>query len=783
MSGERPARRDEPAWTRLLPLLLVPVSLLPDLAAAIPARTYFFRDFGIAFAPWRLLAAREMLALRLPTWNPYGFEGSFLAPTLYPLDLLLLLRPDPAFLSWLLTLHLPLAALAAYWLARELGARRAGAFVAGAAYALSGVSLSSLNLYVYLQAYALAPLVVGLLRRAAADRARVALAAAVLAAALSTMAVEFVGQAVLLGIALALAASPGPRALARVAGASLLGAGLAALPAALALGAARETVRGEGFGLDVALANAVHPAVLLQTLLPNLFGLPSSPLEAWWGARFFTQGLPYFLSLYLGPVVLALAVSGAPALERRSRIALVALAGIGLAWALGPWGGLSPLAAELPLLRGLRYPSKALLLPTLAVCLLAGTGLDRLTADRAAARRGALVFGAIAALGAGVVALIAAAPAGLVRWSGVATELWPTLVRVAVRDASAMGLVALAGAAVALAVGHGRLRAGVGGALLATVLIADLARAGAGLNPQVPAAYFDLLPETRALGLDGEERRVFSYGVEQSPAFARLRASGGAGRTLATAFVSHQVLSPFGNALHRIEVVEGTDPQLVVPRGRELAPAYFAPARVADLVPFMRNAAVTHVVSLDPLDHPDLGLMARVPLGPPGLDLLAYRLGSTAPRAFVACRAVAVPTQRAALAAPYEAGFDLARDVALEEADPRAGRAPCATGSARRLAGAPTSSVFEVEADGDGLFVLRESHASGWKASVDGHEVRVLRANGKHRAVAVPAGRHELRLRYEPPGLAGGLLVSLLAALVALATIVGRGRGRYTAGR
>ena len=36
------------------------------------------------------------------------------------------LWPSPVFVSWLLTLHLPLAALAAYWLARELGAVAGG---------------------------------------------------------------------------------------------------------------------------------------------------------------------------------------------------------------------------------------------------------------------------------------------------------------------------------------------------------------------------------------------------------------------------------------------------------------------------------------------------------------------------------------------------------------------------------------------------------------------------------------------------------------------------------
>ena len=48
--------------------------------------------------PLRLLQARELAAGRLPTWNPYVFEGTFLAPELYPLDLLhalwLLRRPS-----------------------------------------------------------------------------------------------------------------------------------------------------------------------------------------------------------------------------------------------------------------------------------------------------------------------------------------------------------------------------------------------------------------------------------------------------------------------------------------------------------------------------------------------------------------------------------------------------------------------------------------------------------------------------------------------------------------
>lgn len=769
MSAERSPRPDEPGWTRLLPLLLVPVSLLPDLGAALPLRTYFFRDFGIAFAPWRLHAAREMLAGRLPAWNPYSFEGSFLAPTLYPPDLLLLLHPSPAVLSWLLTLHLPCAALAAYWLARELGASRTGAFTSGAAYALSGLALSSLNLYVYLQALALAPLVAGLLRRTVSGGRVVLLAAAVLAVSISTMAAEFTGQALVLGIALAVAAAPRWRPLALVGASVLLGLGLAALPGAWAAGFVGETVRGAGFSRDVALANSVHPVVLLQTLLPNLFGLPSLPAEAWWGGRFFSKGLPYFLSLYTGPLVLALAALGGRELRGPTRLALLALAGLGLAWALGTWGGLAPLLAEVPPFSAVRFPAKALLLPTLAASLLAGLGLDRVARDPRGARRLALVLGLLAALSAAVLTAVATASPRLVAWTGVQPDFWPMVVQVTARDALASFLVVGAGIVVSLAAAAGRLRADLAAGLLSVVLLADLVRAGAGLNVQTAGSYFELLPDLRALDLAQQDRRVLSFGAERSPAFDRFLAAGGAGRTLTGAFAHRQVFAPFGNVLDRVETAEGADPELVAPRRRELSPEDFEPARVGALLPWMRNASVTHVASFDPLAHPDLELAALVPLGPPGLDVHVYALSATGPRAFVACRVRVAATRDAALAAPYGERFDLGADVALEEADPRAGAPECTSGRVRRVSVTPGTARYDVEADGDGLLVLRESHANGWRASVDGRETRVLRANGKHRAVAFPAGRHEISLRYDPPGLRAGLAVTLASVVAALA--------------
>jgi uncharacterized membrane protein YqjE len=776
--SEGAARATSSRFARLLPLLLVPVALLSDPGAALPLRSYYFRDFGTAFYPLRLFQARELAAGRLPTWNPYVFEGTFFAPgpALYPLDLLHVLLPSPAFVSWLLTLHLPLAALATYWLARELRGSRAAAFVAGTVFALSGFALSCLNLYIFLQALALAPFVAGLLRRAALSGGRsIVWAAGAVALGLSTYTVEFVGQAVLLGIALGLAERAPRVALPRLAGALALGAGLAGLPIALVAGILGETARGAGFGRDVALANAVAPVVLLQTLLPHLFGFFEAPAEAFWGGRFFSKGLPYFLTLYLGPLTLGLAALGASKIERRARLALLALAGLALLYALGDAGGLAPLVHRLGLSGAFRFPSKALLLPQLAVALAAGFGFGRVAEERGALGRLALLCGLAAGVALAVFALVAARPAGLVAWSGVLPVFWPQLTVVVGRDVAIVVLLAIAVGGVLWLAKRSVLSTGQAAALVAALLVADLARAGVGLNPQIDTRFYTPLPELAALRLaELDGGRVFSYGLDHSPAFRELLRSGRPGLTLTSFFIHRQLLGPYANVLDGIEAAEANEITSFVPRERELQAEHYDPGRAGELVPWLRNAGVARVLSLDPLQERGLVLLGRVDAGAPGVAIHVYGFDAW-PRGSLACRATRVASREEALAFPYREGFDPWREVALESPPGRgpddAAAVRCAKGQARRTAFSAAEERYRVETSAPAYLVVRASHARGWQAWVDGVSTPVLRANGKHRAIAVAAGTHEVVLRYAPPGLRFGQLASGLA-LVACALVL-----------
>jgi hypothetical protein len=734
-------------------------SLLPHLAALLPVRSYYFRDFTVTFYPLRLFQARELRAGRWPFWNPYIQEGTFALPVSYPLDLLHVLWPGPAAVSWLLTLHFPLAAVAAHWLAREMGASRKAAAVAGALYALGGLALSSLDLYVFLQALALAPLVIGGIRRAAERGGRsIPLGALVLALSLTTLALEFVLQALLLGLLLGWAVRPGVAALKRMAAAVALGAGLAGFPIAVVLGLLGQTVRGSGFAPEVALGNALHPVALLQVVVPGLFGSLARPAESWWGGPFFTKGFPYFLSLYLGPLALALAAAGVPALDRRTRWLMLGAAGLALVYALGARGGLAPLLASLPVARWFRFPIKAVMLPHVVVCLLAGLGVDRLRAGAGWGRFSLAAAGA-AAVGLGV-ALVAWQGAAL-RWARVDPAIARPVGAAIGWSAAAAAAVAALGLLAAAAVAWRRAPASRVALLLGAVAVADVARAAHGMNPQATPAFFDPLPEMNVLRLDElDGGRVFSYGPDESPAFRAFLAARTPARGIWSFFVIRQMLAPYANILDRVSTPEAKDLTAFVPRPPELAPEDYRPEAVARILPRLRNAAVSRVVSLDPLEHPDLKPLARIPAGAAGLEIRVYEVSAPWPRAYLGCRVLAASSVGDASRRPLQPGFDPIRDVALEGP----GHAACGAGSVARGRAVPGEERYEVQSDGPGYLVTRDSFAPGWTATVDGGAAPVLRANGKHRAVAVPAGRHVVDLRYRPPGLSLGLAMMGLAA-------------------
>ena len=81
----------------------------------------------------------------------------------------------------------------------------------------------------------------------------------------------------------------------------------------------------------------------------------------------------------------------------------------------------------------------------------------------------------------------------------------------------------------------------------------------------------------------------------------------------------------------------------------------------------------------------------------------------------------------------------------------------------------PDRIEVETATGAPGLLMLGEVYYPAWKAYVDGEPAPLYRADHLFRAVPIPEGKHTIELRYESRALNAGTAVSLLTALALLA--------------
>ena len=734
-------RRADDRHVVLAAVLAAVAAVLPLLPVLLAGQSLYFRDLGRYYFPLRRFVVDGLAHGEIRYWNPFVHEGlhELFPPISYPLDLLQPLTRDESGLTLLLALHLPLAAVGFFWLARTLSLSAVGAAGGAVAYALGGFSLSSLNLYEYTQALVMAVV----LARPGRDRHRWG----------------------------------------RVIAAGALGAFLAS-PTLMAMRAAiDESRRGAGLDLAVMLARSVHPISLVQTLVGNLHGDLVNLVGRWWGDNFFEPGtFPYFLSLYLGPCVIGLAVLAAIGGGARVRPLLV-LAALALWVALGPQGGLRALLEVAPEgARALRFPSKAFFTVHFCVALLAALGLDALVTDTAG-RRWRAAAGVLGSLGLVLVALVLLPHLPDSATDSLRDLLFPphygptqksALLGLVAADAAKGGALALVAALAALAAARRRVSSTAGAALLAAVLGADLLRAGAGLNPSVTTRFFEPSLEMAETveRLRREGGRVFTCRVPGSRAYQGTRPKQWDQIDVWTFAVMRETLVPYFNVRDAVRSAYGDDLTMLVPLERVSPPGRGECAAVPAILDELRRSGVSHVLSLDAIDHPDLlreDLVRPERIAP--LAIHVYAVRDPLPLRFVARSVVAVPRSSAVGLGASPSDVVVEGGVPVTEA----------TGRVLAIEERTQEIRLRVEADRPTVVVVRDAWARGWSALVNGRPEPVLRANGRHRAVPVPTGVSDVVLRYRPPGLGLGIVLSALSAVV-LAGLWIRGRPPAAAG-
>lgn len=752
-----------------------PAALLPYLAhlavvlfvfapVLFEGRMLFLRDVSAVYYPDYVFLHDALRHGVWPLWNPTSDAGApFLMPYPVMVALVACFGPQRA-LALGPALHVLLAMCGTTALSRRRGGGPWGAWLAGAILGLSGYVQSSLLFPVFLAA-AWAPFVLlayDRLRETPSPRATAALGALV-ALQLSTFGGELVMQTLLLGLFLGLPRSR--RSWAALVAAGLL-AGLLAAPVLLGSRAMLAgSARGAGFSPDVGLSFSAPVPVLLEALLPRFLGDPHTFSDyGFWGQSYFPEGYPFFLSLYLGPLALLLAL-------RAGRDRLWLLAGLGVLASLGAHGPLAELLV--PLMRTFRVPVKFFFLTTFAIALLAGRGLDRsLLARRSAwsvALPGLLLLGLSALLwrdpGAPARLLGSAWP-GLLDWRAqvVASLEWPT----ALLRTGALCLAA------GLALAAGRRLAPLAG----VAVVFDLLIVAAPLNPVAEPEFYALRPEMRSLLRQASSEgpyRWFSCGLKAVPPVRFDPGIAVRNRDYWLYAMERQSLLPRTHVLDGLEGAYDEDRTGLSPAGATLPTAERDPALLARYYRRLRLANVRFVISYRPLPPELVSLRGRVAFREVLDPLLLYELRDPLPRAYwVGEHEVAAGNAAARLEEP---GFDAARRVLLHAPPPVLLAVGGAAGPADvRFELVDPHTVRLRAKSPPGFVVVSMGYDRAWQAEGPDGPSPLLRANGRYWALPTPGGEREWLVRYRPSWLPAALGLAALGALAAIVLSLASGR-------
>lgn len=708
---------------------------------------YFFRDVYAVDVATQSVAAWARADGDAPLWNPFMRCGQPLlanpnAAANHPLSLLYAFMPPVRGVTWFIALHRLVLPLSTYVLARFLGQRPPGAVVSALALGFGGLAASSSNLYVVAATLAWSPLAIAALIWAieGGGLTRTILAAAAwallyLSGEPFTMAMTGLVTLLLLGARAHARGTAGAtlRRTLLVGGPAAAGAvALVAVNLLPSVELLRLSRRGEGLGYPAYAHMSLPPVGLVEMVVPGFAGdVLRLESGAFWGSSRYDLEFPYYVSLYLGAAALLLPFLGITLFRPGGR-SLALLAATGIVLALGSHAGINAWVYRIaPPLWMLRHPVKWAYLTALALALLAGMSWDRLTAAPRVPRAwlAGTLLGAALLLAAGLLQ-----PAAL---RALLAELFPSkeggMAAEAVAAAVGAGLVrtGLAWLALGLLVGLVSARnahAPWATAALALVIAGDLAWT-ARLAPTTDVSFYDAGRAAATLaGATPSRPARLAAGLGTHPRPGRLAAP--SNERLWHFHWLASALHPY-SAVHlgfRYSLDEDAD-NLQPPWTRALW-ARIQSAPEASRIEMLGRAATEYHVGFEETDPPGTVLVGVLPTG------------SERP----------VRLRRIAGALPW-ASMEDGTAVELRHFGPCRFR-------------------FRVQAAAAGLLVVRETWFPGWSAEVDGASLAVRQHEIAFMAVPVPAGSHEVELRYLPRSYVVGRAISLGALAVLGALLV-----------
>ena len=744
------------------------------------------RDLFTFHLPLRATAAALARRHGLPEWNPliHGGQPILSNPNdawFYPPTWLALAMPAHLSTSVLVLVHAAVAMAGSWRLLRRLGCEPVAAALGAMGFAASPWFLPLAHTFNFLCAaawlpWALAAGLAALDGDEAGERRRGLLAAAAFLA-LQLLAGEPV--AVLLSaLALACLALGMPRALRRSLPRLLAIGLLAALLGAVQLVPTAYRLLGSARGASVAASEAAlwstRPARLVDFVLPRFWGdALRDESGLWLGWNVHDRAYPYVLGVYSGLLLTVLAAAAVLRWPVPHRAGWGLAFGAGVFLALGRHNPLwEPLRESVPLLSIVRYPEKFLVLSAAVVPIAGALGWQHLARDGESRRAllPAALAGAVAALAAALLGTLLVRPElgrAFAAAHGGAPLSAQGMARVQAflrREALVALLVAAAATALLLAARRaGGPRRSLDVAAIA-LLAADLAWYAWGALPTAPAAQLlappPLARQARAVG-----GRVYSVDESREPG-VQLRVGPEGQQQLRNHL---EQLFPYSGNLWRIPYALNADYDLMLTAWGRYATS-LAPGGAAAPTATEREWRTRLLGAWD---------VRLLVVRRPARELIAElrRTGRTPPRYRALLNTRALPRFRFArelgrVESPARAGdvlrgigYDLReRDACIGADAPAAARfAPAAL-----LRADEDGQVVRVRyrAAGPAFLVAAVTYDEGWRATFEDGGVSPTCATLLGQiGVPLPAGEHEVTLRYRDPWVRVGGSVTLLTLL------------------
>jgi hypothetical protein len=799
--------------------LLVILGILYFHRPLFLGETFYFRDLSLHFLPQRQLLVDFINGRELPLWDPYlqGGQPYWQHPSnsiLYPSSLLYFFLPLLRAFNIDIVLHVLCYLVFAYLFSRVLGLQPISSFIVSLVYGFCGYTLSLINILNLFWSMSHLPLLLLFWHLFLLEGKNKWFVMTIIVGVIQTFAsspeVNTMSLSFLLGWSL-FYPYPCRSLLQKSVLWFLLGifiVGVASVQIIPAIEIILYSSRGHGLTYNTFSAWSLCPRRLPEIIFPEFLGhVDVFPREVYyWGMKLEDERFPYIISIYLGFIVLTLALIGGKhkshnkVLPFRTRVFLLSLFILSLLLSLGRYLPFFHLMFQyVPVIRLFRYPIKLFMTGIFPLALLTGYASELHFGDlppefRTSNPESLPWFPSLKFLVVlwGILGVLVILTAIFLLSSDFASYFQEFFFKQPGNTVSRDGLrnsfmhTTTIWLLITLLYQYRRIKIRQWQHwLLACIITLDLLFSGKRVNPSVPEEFLTNIPPVvqiiHSQIADGrlfrpETSEVVTLQIPPENIFQVPPNDSVWGTRW-----SLEVLNSYHAVFYRIPVIFHRDIVKLAPEPLIKLKELIESLPWERRLPLLSASGVTLVFTSDDISISGLHRIAEIP-NRSNVAFYLYRNETASDRVEFVTSWKFVDSDNKALRVMLNPDYDSRKQVVLQEPkslffgsnfnplklklpDPKLSECKELV-QIKKLISNTHSALFTVSNSCDGYLVFSEPFYPGWQVYVDEHPTPLLRANYAFTAIFLAAGEHQVQRFYHPNALLVGGISSVVFCIL-----------------